>query len=161
MAGYIKIGDIKGECIDAEHKGWVNLLSVSQGMSRPVKAGHSGSTRQRASVDVGDLVCVKEMDASSPKLQQAICTGKNYPEVELHLVTSVGGEKREKYYQIKLYNAVVVSYDVSGSTADGAVPTDSFSLNFEKIEWTYYCRGQNFAGSGQIDASWKVGEGTA
>jgi type VI secretion system secreted protein Hcp len=107
MSGYIKIGTIKGECIDAGHQGWINLLSVSQGMSRPVKAGVSGSTRQRASVDVGDLVCVKELDASSPKLQEAICKGTNYPEVELHMCTSVGGDKRDIFYKVKMYNAVV------------------------------------------------------
>ena len=161
MAGYLKVGDIKGECIDEGHKGWINLLSVSQGMSRPVKAGVSGSTRQRASVDIGDLVCVKELEASSPKLQEAICTGKCYPEVELHLCTSVGGSKRDVFYKIKLTNAVVTQYDMSGACTDGAVPTDSFSLNFEKIEWTYMPREQSFAGKGNIDASWKVGEGTA
>jgi len=34
MAGYLKIGDIKGESTDEGHKDWINLLSVSQRRSR-------------------------------------------------------------------------------------------------------------------------------
>ncbi len=28
-AGYLKIGDIKGESVEPKHKDWINLLSVS------------------------------------------------------------------------------------------------------------------------------------
>ena len=55
MAGYMKLGDIKGESVDKAHKEWINLLSVNQSLTRPMAAGISGSTRQRASVTCGDL----------------------------------------------------------------------------------------------------------
>ena len=73
MAGYIKIGDIEGESTDKNHAGWINVLTVSQSLSRPMQSGISGSTRQRASVTCGDVIITKEMDASTPKLIQACC----------------------------------------------------------------------------------------
>ena len=95
MAGYVQIGDIKGESVDANHKDWINLLSVSQSVSRPMRAGISGSTRQRASADLGDIICVKEVDASTPKLIQAICDGRNYPEVKIDLECGDGVKIKE------------------------------------------------------------------
>jgi type VI secretion system secreted protein Hcp len=98
MAGYLKIGDIKGESVDKDHKDWINLLSVSQSLTRPMSAGISGSTRQRASVTCGDVVCVKEMDASTPKLIQAVCDGTVFPKVQIDLCTSTGAGARVPYW---------------------------------------------------------------
>jgi type VI secretion system secreted protein Hcp len=161
MAGYIKIGDIKGEAVDSKHKEWINVLSVSQSLSRPMSAGISGSTRQRASVSCGDVLVVKEMDASTPKLIQAICDGKVYPKVEIDLVTSSGASKRVPFYQIELTNVMISSYSVSGATDGPAVPTEQLSLNYEEIKWTYDRMGKDGASQGKVDASWKVEEGVA
>ena len=161
MAGYIKIGDIKGESQDKDHKEWINLLSVSQGLSRPMRAGSSGSTRQRASVSCGDVVIVKELDASSAKLIEAICDGTNFPEVKIDLCTSTGAKGRVPYFQWVLENVRVTDYSVAGATQDGAVPTESISLNYEKIKWTYDKMGKEGSSKGKVEASWDVEEGVA
>jgi hypothetical protein len=62
--GYIKLGDIKGEATDRGHEGWIDILSVSHSITRPMSSGISGSTRQRGSVTFGDVVLVKELDKS-------------------------------------------------------------------------------------------------
>ena len=38
-----------------------------------MSAGASGSTRQRSSATLGDIVCVGELDKATPKLKEAIC----------------------------------------------------------------------------------------
>lgn len=159
MAGYMKLGDIEGESKDTSHENWINLLSVSQGLSRPMRAGASGSTRQRASVDCGDVVVVKELDASSPKLIEAICDGTVFPECLIDLCTSTGADGRVPYFQWELVNVFAVHYSVSGATADGAVPTEQISLNYEEIKWTYDKMGKDGASTGKVDASWKIEEG--
>lgn len=161
MAGYLKIGDIKGESVDKGHKEWINLLSVNQSLTRPMAAGISGSTRQRASVTCGNVMCVKEMDSSTPKLIQAICDGTVYPEVEIHLCTSTGAGARVAYFLWNLVNVMVSDYSVSGATDGPAVPTESISLNYEEITWTYDKMGKDGASKGKVDASWKVEEGVA
>lgn len=160
MAGYLKIDGIEGESVDKGHEKWINLLSVSQGLSRPMKAGASGSTRQRASVDLGDVVLVKELDSSTPKLIHALCDGKNFKEVLIDLCTSTGGDGRVPYYQWKLEQVFITSYDVSGAATDGGVPTESMSLNFEKIHWTYDKMGKDGKSQGKVPASWDVEKGT-
>ncbi|MBN1853370.1 MAG: type VI secretion system tube protein Hcp [Pirellulales bacterium] len=161
MAGYVQIGDIKGESVDANHKDWINLISVSQSVSRPMRAGVSGSTRQRASADLGDIILVKEVDASTPKLIQAICDGTNYPEVKIDLCTSTGAESRQPYFQWVLKNVRVTNYDVSGATQEGAVPTEQISLNYEEIKWTYDKMDKSGKSVGKVEATWKVEEGQA
>lgn len=159
MAGYLKIGDIKGESVDKAHKpadigrvsDWLTLSRLIQSIS--------GSTRQRASVTCGDVVCVKEMDASPPKLIQAVCDGTVFPKVQIDLCTSTGGGARVPCYQWELVNVVVSDYSVSGATDGPEVPTESISLNYEEIQWTYDKMGKDGASKGKVDASWKVEEG--
>jgi type VI secretion system Hcp family effector len=158
MAGYLKLGDVKGESVDDGHKDWINLLSVSQAITRPMSSGVSGSTRHRASANFGDIICVKEVDASTPKIAEAIADGKHFPKVEIHLTTSSGGDKRLPYLTWDLKNVRVTSYSVAGAT-DGGVPTESMSLNYEEIKQVYDKLDKENKSSGKVEYTWKVEEG--
>jgi type VI secretion system secreted protein Hcp len=158
MAGYLKLGDVKGESTDDGHKDWINLLSVSQAITRPMASGVSGSTRHRASANFGDIICVKEVDASTPKIAEAIADGKHFPKVEIHLTTSSGGDKRVPYLVWELKNVRVTSYSVSGAT-DGGVPTESLSLNYEEIKQVYDKLDKENKSSGKVEYTWKIEEG--
>lgn len=159
MSGYIKIGDIQGESVEPNHGGWINLLSVSQSITRPMSAGASGSTRQRSTATLGDIVCTKELDKSTPKLMEAICKGTNFPKVHIDLCTSSQGDTRIPYMKWELVNARVTSYDVAGSTDGSVVPTESFGLNYEEVKWTYDELDKENKSKGKVETSWKVEEG--
>ena len=159
MAGYLKLGDIKGESTDDGHKDWINLLSVSQSITRPMGAGASGSTRHRALATFGDVVCVKEVDASTPKLAEAIADGKNFDKVEIHLCTSSEGGKRIPYLIWELKKCRVTSYSVSGATEGGQVPTEQLSLNYEEIKQTYDKLDKQNKSKGKVEYNWKIEEG--
>lgn len=161
MAGYVKLGSIVGESTEPNHKDWINLLSVSQGISRPVAPGASGSTRQRSSATLEDILLVKELDKSTPKLAEAICTGVNFPKVEIHLCTSSEGGSRIPYFKYELKNVRVTSYNVSGATDGGQPPTEQLSLNYEEIKWTYDELDKENKSKGHVETQWKVEEGTA
>lgn len=159
MAGYLKLGDVKGESVDEGHKDWINLLSVSQNISRPMSSGVSGSTRHRASANFGDIMCVKEVDASTPKLAELIADGKHIPKVEIHLTTSSGGDKRLPYLVWELKNVRVTSYSVAGATDGGSVPTESLSLNYEEIKQVYDKLDKENKSQGKVEYTWKIEEG--
>lgn len=161
-AGYIKIGDIKGESQDSEHKEWINLLSVSHGITRPMSAGISGSTRQRGSATFGDVVVVKELDKSSPKLQEALATGQVFGELELDLVSpSSGGRPSEPYLKWELKNVQITGYRLSGAVSGNDRPTETISLNFEEIKVTYTeLDAATGTSGGKVEYGWKVEEGT-
>jgi len=120
-AGYIKFDGIDGESVDKDHKDWINLLSFSDGSKI-----REDSVSTRYQYDVSDIIVVKELDKSSPKLAESIAMGKVFPKVEIHLDSG-----KETYYVYKLTNVMITSYTISGTNNE--IPTEEFSLNYEKI----------------------------
>jgi len=145
-AGYIKIGDIKGESSASAYRDWIDVLSMSESIVKPSGAA-TGSVRRRASAQVGDIVVVKPFDMSSPKLREAITQGRIFPKVEIQFTRTPGGAA---YYSIELKNAQISS--VSGSIADGDA-VEEISISFEEVEWTYS------TDSGAVQSGWKVDRG--
>ncbi len=155
-AAYLKFDGVDGEATDANHDKWIDLLSFQQTISRESSAA-SGSTRQRGAAVFGDIVLTKQLDKSTPKLQEAIASGKVFPSVEFELAADYGGS-RATYLKYELKNVMVTSYSISGS-ADG-VPTEQLSLNFEEIKVTYTEFDSSGASKGNVETTWKVEEGT-
>ncbi len=160
MAAYIKFEGIDGEAKDKDHKSWSDILSFSQGVSKP-GGGATGATRRRGDTIVDDIVVAKELDKSSPKIAESVCKGKVFPKVEIHLTASYTDAGRVTYYAYELKNAQVCGYDISGSGQSEDVPTEQLSLNFEEIMVTYTETDEAGKKKGNIEYTWKVEEGEA
>lgn len=159
MALFIKFDGIDGEAKDKDHKGWSDILSLSWGLHR-AGAGATGQTRRRGVVTVEDVVCTKEYDKSSPKLAEAVCTGKVFPKVEIHNTTTYGEGNRATFLKYELKNVLVSSHNVSAAGAGDAVPSEAMSLNFEEVKQTYVEYGADGKKVGNVEMTWKVEEGT-
>ena len=158
MAAYIKFDGMDGETLDKDHKGWSDLLSFSQAIHQPGSGG-TGATRRRGDVILDDISCSKEMDKASPKIAEAVCKGKVFPKVEIHLTASTTDAGRVTYYAYELTNVMVTSYNVGGSGQSEDVPAEDFSLNFEEIKTTYTEVDATGSSKGNTEYSWKVEEG--
>jgi type VI secretion system secreted protein Hcp len=158
MAAYIKFDGVEGEAQDKDHKSWSDLLSFNQGLTQP-GAGATGPTRRRGDVIVEDIACVKELDKSSPKIAEAVCKGKVFPKVEIHLTASYTDAGRQTYFAFELKNVLVTSYNISGDGQSESVPTETFSLNFEEMKNTYTETDNAGKKKGNVEYSWKVEEG--
>lgn len=161
MAGYIKFDGVDGECQDKDHKAWCPILSFSQGLHKP-GGGATGSSRRRGDVILDDVLVTKEVDKSSPKLAEAVAQGKVFPKVQIHITASYdqSGAGRVTYYAYELKNVQVVGYRVGGMVqADGVVPTEECSLNFEEIKCTYTEYDNKGSKKGNVEYTWKVEEG--
>ena len=161
MAAYLFIEGIKGESKDAGHEGWINLISVDQAIHRPMAGGTSGAARHRSSVIFDDVVVMKEADASTPKLAEAIADGKSFPTVKIDLCTSSEGGKRIPYLQWELKNVRVTDYNLSATGDEGAPPTEQLAFNFEEIKQVYDKLDKQNKSQGKVEYTWKVEEGTA
>ena len=157
MAAYVKFDGIDGEATDKDHKGWTDLAAFSQLITKPGQG--TGATRRRGDVVLEDLHCTKELDKSSPKIAEAVCKGKVFPKVEIHLTASYTDSGRVTYYAYELKNVQVVSYDISGSGQADDVPMENFSLNFEEIKVTYTENDSAGKKKGNVEYTWKVQEG--
>jgi len=135
-AAYIKFDGVDGEAKDPSHEGWSEISSFSQAIHQP-SGGATGIARRRGSVIMEDIIVTKELDKSSPKLQEGIALGTRFPKVEIDLTTSYGDGERETYYRYELENVMVTSYSVSGSGDFEELPTEEMTLNYEKIKVTY------------------------
>ena len=158
MALFIKFDGVDGEANDKDHKQWTDVLSFSWGLHK-AGAGATGQTRRRGVATVEDVVCTKEFDKSSPKLAEAVLSGKVFPKVEIHN-TATYGESRATYLKYELKNVMVSSYQTAGAGGGDAVPTDSFSLNFEEVKQTYVEYDAKGGKKGNVEMTWKVEEGT-
>ena len=160
MAAYIKFDGVDGEAQDKDHKAWSDLASFGQGLHQP-GAGATGPTRRRGDVIVDDLTCSKELDKASPKIAEAVCKGKVFPKVEIHLTASITDAGRVTYYAYQLTNVLVTSYEIGGSGQAEDVPMETFSLNFEEIKVTYTECDSKGKKKGNVEYSWKVEEAEA
>jgi type VI secretion system secreted protein Hcp len=127
-AGYLKMGDIKGESADADHKEWIDVLSWSWGMSE----GDRGKTC------VQDMTFEKEVDRATDDLAQSIPAATVFPSAELEItevdVTTSGQSYLKTKYRMR--NVRLTSLQSSGS--NGGTGTESFSISFDEMEGTYW-----------------------
>ena len=147
-AAFVKFDGVDGEARDNTHKGWNDLASFSQSIHKP--GSGTGATRRRGSVVLEDISLTKELDKASPKLAEAICKGKVFPKVEIHLVS--GGTT---YYAYELTNVRITDYSVTGAESPGAAPVEQLSLNFEQIKVTYTELDDSGRPKGNVEFEWK------
>lgn len=128
---HLKIAEIPGESPDDKHKGEIEIQSFSWGLSNAgsFSAGGGGGAGK---ANFNDISFMTNVNKASPLLFLACATGQHIKEATL-FVRKQGG-KQEEYYQIKFNDLLVSSYQ-AGSGGDTI--TDSFSLNYTKIEFTY------------------------
>jgi len=133
MAGdiFAKIGDIKGESLDAKHKDEVEVLSWSWGVSQ------SGSIDQGGGGGAGkanfnDLSIMHAVDKASPVLMTKCATGEHIKEATL--VSRKAGKGQQEYLIVKMNDILITSVQPSGSSEH---PMESVSMQFSKIDFEY------------------------
>jgi type VI secretion system secreted protein Hcp len=142
----LELDGIKGESSDKKHKDTIDIESFSWGATNPSTSAvrSSGGGGGSGKVSLQDFHFVKAIDKSSPALFKRTVSGQRIKKAIL-FVRKAGGDQQE-YLQITLSDVLVSSYKTTPQPAgSGAGPTDQFSLNYAKIEYSY--RPQNADGS--------------
>lgn len=75
-AAYIKIGDIKGEAMDVQSVRWMAPESTKREKS-------SRSVKSETKTQSGSITITKELDKSSPKLQEMLNSGGTFDEITI------------------------------------------------------------------------------
>ena len=137
MAAYLKYGTtIKGESKAEGHKGtdgWIEIGSVQWGCGRGISTPVGGSGKREASApSISEVTLTKLMDSTSPLLAQEGLIGKAVA-ATIELVET-GEGKLETFLTLQLTNAMISGYSMSSG---GGRPSESLTINFTKIEFTY------------------------
>ena len=148
-AAYIKFDGIDGEAQDNDHKGWSDLLSVSDALSQ---IRTQTEARRAGDIIIEDILITKELDKASPKLAESIVQGKVFPKVEIHLTASYGNIQKVTYYAYELTNVMVTSYSISGTGDD--IPTENITLSFEELRLADFTQTVRVPGWIKNNAGW-------
>ncbi len=153
---FMKLEGITGESKDAKHKGEVDVLAWSWGMSNSGTT-HSGGGGGAGKVNVQDLSFTKFVDLSSTSLMLAVANGKHISKATL--VVRKAGENPLEYITIVMTQVLVTSLSTGGSGGEDRL-TENVSLNFAKAEVTYKEQGKDGKAAGGTPFKWDIAANT-
>ena len=135
----VKQGKIEGSCTMKGREGTILVQGVDHTVEIPKSPQTGLPTGKRVH---GALTITKEVDKSSPKLLQALCSGEQLTEVELDFYRIKPSGEEEKYYTIKLTNAIIVGVRTwfpnclqAETTSFGHM--EDISFTYKAIRWTW------------------------
>jgi type VI secretion system secreted protein Hcp len=127
---FLKLEGVPGEALATGHKDEIVIDSFSMGVSRPAATGGTQTGRAQFS----DISFSHRLDKASPILMLRCAQGTHIPTAVLTCRTV--GARQDIFYVIRLTDVVVTSVSIGGA-AGGDRPTETFSLNYARIEWEY------------------------
>ena len=149
---FLKIDGIDGESADSKHKGEIDIQSWSWGASQTGSMA-MGAGGGAGKVSMQDLSITKHIDKATPKLFEALVTGKHLKEAKLVLRGS-GGSQVE-YLVITLTDVLVSSYSTGGSSGEDR-PTESLSFNFAQMKMSYVEQDAKVIPGPAVEFGWDV-----
>jgi type VI secretion system secreted protein Hcp len=131
---FLKIDGIPGESTDDAHKDEIDVESWSWGVTNagPVTGPGGGGGAGKASLT--DFQFVARISKASPKLFLSCATGTHHKAATLSGARA--GKLKSDFLVYKLGDVTVTGYQQGASTE--TLPTDQFSLDFSKIEVSYF-----------------------
>jgi type VI secretion system secreted protein Hcp len=130
---FLKLGDIKGESTVKGFEDQIQVQSWSWGMSQSGTT-HTGSGGGGGKVNVADINITHSVDAASPNLLIACCTGQHFDAATLTM-RKAGGSALD-YVKLELSEVIVTNVSHGGVGNDDML-SESFALNFAQFKFTY------------------------
>lgn len=130
----LEIEGIKGESQDHKHKGTIDVSSFSWGASQP-GGFHSGGGGGAGKVSYSDISFTKGADKASPVLMEFCATGDHLKKAVLYVRKA--GKEAQEYYQVTLQDILISSFSNGGHSGGDSSVSETFSLNFAKIQFEY------------------------
>lgn len=133
MPIYVKYGAIVGNVTEQGHIGWVEAGSFQWGVGRGIGSPVGKSANRESSApSISEISMTKEMDKSSFAWLQEGLKGKGV-DCTVHFCSTDAGQLR-MYAEYKLTNCMISGYSLSSG---GDRPSESLSINFTKIEYSF------------------------
>ena len=129
---FAKIGDIKGESPDDKHKGEIEVLSWSWGVTQSGTMAFGGGGAGKANFN--DFAFTHHIDKASPSLLKACATGEHIKEATI--TVRKAGKGQQEFLIIKMNDILITSVNPSGSS-DAKFSAESVALQFAKVDLEY------------------------
>jgi type VI secretion system secreted protein Hcp len=144
MPIYMNYDGIQGGVTTQGHEKWIEVSSFQFGVGRAIGTAARGAiARENSEPSFSEITITKPMDVASVDLFQQGAFGKLDKKVNLDFTTTAQGQTTT-FLKIKL-KGVGISHFSHSSAGDN--PTESLSLNFTKITYTYIGMDPNITGN--------------
>jgi type VI secretion system secreted protein Hcp len=134
---FLEYPDIKGESVAIGYEGKIGITSIQFGSMRAISPGYSlgGTSREASSPSLSEVTITKSSDGTSPLLfSQSLMGEPGLTPATLFFTNSDQNGATKTYMTTKLFNPMISSYSVSSA---GEIPTESISINYQKIELSW------------------------
>ena len=141
---FLKLAGVTGEALDADHKGEIQVVGWSWGLSAPTAAVTGQATGKAA---MSELVIVKRVDQATPTLMLLLRNHKPVPTAKL--TVRKAGTTPLEYFRIELEQV-----RITGLTTDTQETEliEQLKLGFQKVTVTYIPQqgGTGAKGGGEV-----------
>lgn len=132
---YLKLGTIEGEATAKGVEKYIEVESFSFGIDNAASFDRGGGLAS-GKASCSPMNFSKVFDKATPMIYKACANGEHIAKAELQCRKNTGGAD-ETYLKITLSDVLVSNSSSSGVGHGGAIPSDSFSLSYNKIEMEY------------------------
>jgi type VI secretion system secreted protein Hcp len=162
FSAWINMGDdAKGESLDKDHTDWIDITWCGHQIVQPqtTARGSAGGTTSQA--EHGDFQFRKLVDKSTAKLYELVCNGKHLPKVTVDFSKPIGG-KPTKYMVTEMKNVVVSGVHMDADSGGASnYPTETVTVSYDAISWTYTQVAQDGTSKGNVAANWSRATGVS
>ncbi|MDE2613581.1 MAG: type VI secretion system tube protein Hcp [Burkholderiales bacterium] len=145
---HIKFDGVEGESTHQDHKGEIEVLSWTWGVSNVGQSAGGGSGKGKASG--GDLHITHLYDKASPVLAKKCVQGVHFPTVVL--TSRKSGEGQKDFLKITMKEVFVTTVSPAGGS--GGDIHESVSMSYGSIEFAYKPQDTKGTLGGEVKFSW-------
>ena len=152
---HIKFDGIDGESTDRDHKGEIEVLSWSWGISAQPSGGSGGGIASgRATAQ--DVTFVHGYDKASPLLAKAAASGRHIKQVTL--AARRAGQSQKDFLKVTMKEVFVTAVQPSGTRAEGIA--ESVSVRTRQIAFEYQPTDSKGQLGTPVSFSWDIAANT-
>ena len=145
-------GEIKGEAQDAKHKGEIDVLAWSWGLSQS-GSFHVGGGGGAGKANFQDISITKWIDSASAILMLYVANGDHFTDAKL--TVRKAGKKPLEYLVIEMQKVMITSVSTGGSGGEDRL-TENITLNFAKVEVKYKEQKPDGSGGPEKVFKWDI-----
>lgn len=145
-------GEIGGESQDKTHKGEIDVLAWSWGMSNS-GSFHTGGGGGSGKANFQDLSVTKWIDKASPILMLYCANGDHFSKARL--TVRKAGKTPLEYMIIDMTNVLITSVSTGGSGGEDRL-TENISLNFAQVKVAYKEQKPDGTGEAPKEFTWDI-----
>jgi len=147
---HIKFDGVEGESTHKDHKGEIEVLSWTWGVSQP--SGPAGGGSGKGKAIPGDFHFVHRYDKASPVLAKKCAQGVHFKDAKL--TARKAGEGQKDFLVLTMKEVFITGVQPSGSS--GGDIMESVSCSYKDIEFAYKAQDDKGAAGGEVKFGWNV-----